>query len=99
MKEAFVHFSHRGSLENKLRNTINWSEIEARKLYEADHPPMNVRRFFSAMAREFYLRMIKYQAYRDGLEGIIEAIYQVFSVFITYARLWEMQVHDKQKRD
>ncbi len=91
LKEAFVHFSHRGSFEHKLQNTINWSEIEARKLYEANHPQMNVVRFISAMGREFYKRMIKYQAFRDGTEGVIEAFYQVFSVFITYARLWEMQ--------
>lgn len=91
LKEALVHFSHRGSFEHKLQNTINWSKIEAQKLYEAGHPPMTVTRFLSAMAREFYQRMIKYQAFRDGTEGIIEATYQVFSVFITYARLWEMQ--------
>jgi len=91
LKEAFVHFSHRGSLEHKLQNTINWSKIEAQKLSDANHPPMTVPRFLSAMWREFFKRMIKYQAWRDGTEGIMEAIYQVFSVFITYARLWEMQ--------
>jgi hypothetical protein len=91
VKEALVHFSHRGSFEHKLQNTINWSKIEAQKLYQANHPPMTVTRFLSAMAREFYQRMIKYQAFRDGTEGVIEAFYQVFSVFITYARLWEMQ--------
>lgn len=90
-KEAFVHFSHRGSIEHKMQNTISWSEIEAEKLNEAGHPPMTILRFISAMWREFYKRMIKYQAWRDGIEGMIEAIYQVFSVFITYARLWEIQ--------
>lgn len=91
LKEAFLHYSHRGSFEHKLQTTIKWSEIEARKMFEANHPPMNVSRFLSAMWREFYKRMIKYQAWRDGTEGIIEAFYQVFSVFISYARLWELQ--------
>ncbi len=95
LKEALVHFSHRGSFEHKLQNTIAWSKIEAQKLYEAHHPPMNIARFLTAMWREFYQRMIKYQAFRDGTEGIIEAIYQIFSVFITYARLWELQVKEK----
>lgn len=94
LKEAFVHFSHRGSIEHKMQNTINWSQIEAEKLYQAGHPPMTVLRFISAMWREFYKRMIRYQAWRDGVEGVIEAIYQVFSVFITYARLWEMQLQE-----
>lgn len=91
LKEAFVHFSHRGSFEHKLQNTINWSKIEAQRMYESGHPPMNTSRFLSAMWREFYKRMIKCQAWRDGTEGVMEAIYQVFSVFISYARLWEIQ--------
>jgi len=91
LKEAFIHFSHRGSFEHKLQNTINWSAIEAKRMFDSNHPPMTVSRFLSAMWREFYKRMIKYRAYKDGTEGIIEAFYQVFSVFISYARLWEMQ--------
>lgn len=91
LKNALVHFSHRGSIEHKVSNTINWSKTEAKLLYQAGHPKMNVIRFLSAMGREFGDRMIKKQAWRDGKEGIIEAFYQVFSVFITYVRLWEIQ--------
>lgn len=98
LKEAFVHFSHRGSFENKLQNTINWSKIEAQRLFDAQHPPMTVIRFLSAMWREFYFRMIKCQAFRDGTEGVMEAFYQVFSVFISYARLWEMQNGKKYQK-
>lgn len=91
LNEPLIHFSHRGTFEHKLANTIEWSKLEAEMLFDSKHPPMNVKRFLGAMGREFYKRMIKYQAWRDGTEGILEAIYQVFSVFITYARLWEMQ--------
>lgn len=91
LKEAFIHLSHRGSIEHKFQTTIKWSGIEAQKLYDSSHPPMTVVRFISAMWREFYKRMIKEKAFLDGTEGIIEVFYQVFSVFISYARLWEMQ--------
>lgn len=91
LNEAFVHYSHRGSLEHKMQNTINWSKIEAQRMFDAGHPPMNIPRFFSAMWREFFNRMIKQKAFLDGTEGVMEATYQVFSVFISYARLWEMQ--------
>jgi len=92
LKEPLVHYSHRGSFEDKLANTITWSGLEAELLFKANHPSMNLKRFLGAMGREFYFRMIKCQAWRDGTEGVLEAIYQVFSVFITYARLWEIQV-------
>jgi len=91
LENALVHLSHRGSLDHKMANTINWSKTEAKLLFEANHPKMTTTRFLSAMGREFYKRMIKHQAWRDGMEGTIEATYQVFSVFMTYVRLWEMQ--------
>ena len=96
LKEAFLHYSHRGSLEHKLQNTINWSKIEGQRMFDAKHPPMNTPRFISAMWREFYSRMIKQKAFLDGTEGVIEAFYQVFSVFISYVRLWEMQQKGKE---
>lgn len=97
LSEPLVHYSHRGSFEHKVTNTIVWSKLEAELLMRANHPPMNTKRFFGAMGREFYKRMIKYQAWRDGTEGIIEAFYQVFSVFITYAQLWELQQKNESR--
>lgn len=99
LKEPLVHFSHRGSFEHKVANTITWSKLEAELLLKADHPPMNVKRFIGALGREFYKRMIKYQAWRDGTEGVIEAIYQTFSVFITYACLWELQQKNESRNN
>ena len=94
LENALVHFSHRGSIEHKFANTINWSKTEARLFAKASHPPMNMNRFVSAMWREFFKRMVRKQAWRDGREGAIEAMYQVFSIFITYARLWELQIRN-----
>jgi glycosyltransferase involved in cell wall biosynthesis len=94
-----IHFSHRGSMENKLANTIAWSKLEAGLLYEAGHPKMDAWRFLSATGREFWKRGIVLQGWRDGMEGMIEVIYQVFSVFITYARLWERQITTDSKTD
>jgi hypothetical protein len=43
------------------------------------------------MGTEFYLRFIKLGAARDGVEGVIDGMFQVFNTFIIYARLWEKQ--------
>lgn len=91
LKNHFIHLSHRGSLEHKVNTTIKYSITEAEQMFFTNHPPMNLPRFLSAMAREFWKRMFVYQGWKDGWEGIMEVIYQVFSVFISYARLWEMQ--------
>jgi hypothetical protein len=48
-------------------------------------------RFLRIMLTELWDRAIKKQGFRDGTVGVIEIIFQMFSRFITYARLWEMQ--------
>lgn len=94
LKSKLVHEKHE-SLSEMVEKTNRWSEIEAKLMYDAGHPPMNVMRFVSAMAREAWLRMIRQRAFLDGPEGIIYAIYQVFSRFTSYAKLWEMQIKSK----
>lgn len=79
------------SLSEMIEKTNKWSEIEAKLMFDAGHPPMNIFRFFSAGFREFWQRMILQMAFLDGTEGIVYALYQVFSRLISYSKLWEKQ--------
>ncbi len=92
LKEPFIHITHR-SLTEMVEKTNKWSEIEARLMYEASHPKMNVLRFLGAMIREFWYRAILKLGFLDGPVGIIEIMFQVFSRFVVYAKLWEMQTN------
>jgi hypothetical protein len=78
-----------------VEKTNDWSEIEARLMFEAHHPKMNIWHFFTAGLREFWLRMVRQTAFLDGTEGTIYGIYQVFSRLISYSKLWEMQLKNK----
>ena len=95
LERPLTHLKH-NNLSEMVAKTNEWSEIEARLMYEAKHPPMNLFRFSTAMFREFWLRMIKQKAFLDGTVGIIYAVYQVYSRFISYAKLWEMQLKAKK---
>ncbi|MBI1871831.1 glycosyltransferase [Candidatus Collierbacteria bacterium] len=90
LKEQMVHLSHK-NIDEKIEGTVKWSRLEAEMLIKANHPQMRGWRFFRIMATEFWQRFFKQGLWRDGTEGIIEVIYQIFSVFVTYERLWEMQ--------
>jgi len=83
------------TIPQMVEKTNKWSEIEAKLMFEANHPPMNIPRFCTAMFREFWFRMIRKMAFLDGSIGIIFAMYQVYSRFISYAKLWEMQIKTK----
>lgn len=85
-----LHYTHR-DLTSMLDKTIQWSQTEAQLRYDAHHPKMTWWRFFRVLFTGFTDSYIKQKGYKAGTAGIIESIYQAFSMFITYARLWELQ--------
>ena len=90
LKNQLLHLSHK-NIDEKTLNTLEWSKAEAKMLFESGHPPMVWWRFLRVMFTEFWQRAVKHGLWKDGIEGWIEIIYQMFSVFITYVRLWELQ--------
>ncbi len=88
--EPLIHYSHRG-LTSMLNKTIDFTKYEAQLRFDAHHPPVAPWRIFRVMFTEFWLRFVTLQAWRDGPEGIIDGLFQVYNSFIIYARLWELQ--------
>ncbi len=85
-----LHFTHR-DLSSMLDKTNKWSDIEARLRLLANHPKMSWWRFPRVMTWAFFNSYILQSGWKVGTAGLIESIYQAFSIFITYAKLWEMQ--------
>lgn len=100
--EGFLlHYTHQ-DISSMVAKTIEWSKIEADLRLRANHPKMSWWRFFRVMVTAFYDSYIKQKGYKAKTAGLVESIYQSFSMFITYARLWEMQeernnTHEKHK--
>jgi glycosyltransferase involved in cell wall biosynthesis len=94
LKGYLLHFTHR-DLTSMLNKTIEWSKIEADLRLKANHPLMSWWRFPRVMITAFFDSYIKKKGYKAGTVGIIESIFQSYSAFITYARLWEMQQKNK----
>jgi len=89
--EGFLlHYTHR-DLTSMVSKTIEWSEIEAELRFNNNHPKMSWWRFFRVMITAFYDSYVRQKGYKAGTAGVVESIYQMFSMFITYARLWELQ--------
>lgn len=85
-----LHYTHR-DLSSMLEKTIEWSTIEAELRFKAHHPKMAWWRFPRVMITAFLDSYIKQEGWRAGTMGLVESMYQSFSMFITYARLWEMR--------
>ncbi len=91
LKNSIFHYKEK-TLGEMVIKTNKWSEVEAKLMFDSNHPRMTVGRFASAIFREFWYRFVKKLAFLDGGEGIIMGTYQIYSRFISYAKLWEMQI-------
>lgn len=85
-----LHYTHR-NISAMLEKTIDWSKTEALLRYKTNHPKMSWWRFPRVMITAFVNSYIMQGGWKVGTVGIIESTYQSFSMFITYARLWELQ--------
>ena len=85
----FEHYAIKNIAE-MLERTIRYSEKEVKLLVAAGRP-VNSFILVRKMLGEFYRRGIKERGLWDGMAGFIQVIYQTFSVFITYAQVWERQ--------
>ncbi|MBU3978569.1 glycosyltransferase family 2 protein [Patescibacteria group bacterium] len=85
-----LHYTHT-DLTSMVNKTLVWSQIEAELRFKAHHPAMTWWRFPRVMLTAFYDSYFRQKGYKAGTAGLIESIYQAFSIFITYVRLWEMQ--------
>lgn len=91
LKNDLIHHKNI-TLSQMVEKTNAWSEIEAREMYKAQHPKMNIFRFSSAAFREFWLRFVRQLCFLDGTKGVIYGMYQIYSRLISYSKLWEMQL-------
>lgn len=90
LQNRLTHFTHQ-SLEHMVNKTNEWSTIEAQLRYDANHPTIVQWRILRVMFTGFWNSYINEGGWRMKTAGLIESIYQGFSMFITYSKLWEMQ--------
>lgn len=90
LKCLLIHKTHR-SLEQMLEKTNEWSDVEATLRLDSGHPVIVPWRLFRVFLTGFWNSYITQQGWKVGTVGLIESMYQGFSLFVTYAKLWEMQ--------
>jgi O-antigen ligase len=91
------HFSHR-SIEEDLVKAIRYGRLDARDRFDAGAKRVTPWTFLRVMALEFGRRMVRRRAFRDGMPGIVEAVFQPFALFCARVMLWELQQGDAVRR-
>lgn len=89
-KNSLLHLTHR-DLDHFIVKALEWSKIDAKLRFDTGHPKMTAWRFIRIFKTETFTQLIKRRGLLGGTVGIIDSLLQVFSFFMTYVRLWEMQ--------
>ncbi|MDO8573423.1 MAG: glycosyltransferase family 2 protein [Candidatus Daviesbacteria bacterium] len=89
-KNSLLHLTHR-NLDQIVLKSLAWSKIDASLRFDANHPRMSGWRFLRIFISEIFNQGIVRRGFLSGTIGIIDCLLQVFSFYMTYVRLWEMQ--------
>jgi hypothetical protein len=90
IEEPLVHLTHR-TLYDGLKKSIEWTDVEANLLLAANHPKVGPLRLVKIVTFDLFKRVVFQRAWKDGAEGVVEAMIQSMNRFLVYTRLWELQ--------
>lgn len=89
-KNSLLHLTHR-DVDQIVLKSLEWSNIDAKLRLESNHPKMTGFRFIRILITETMNQGILRKGFFNGTVGVVDSMLQVFSMFITYVRLWQMQ--------
>lgn len=90
LKNRLIHHTHRNTTDG-LRKTIAWTRIEAELLANSGVKPVTFFTLIRKGLMEFYRRAILSGGYKDGFEGLMEALVQSYNKVLIYIQVWEFQ--------
>lgn len=80
------------SLAQMVSKTNRYSAIEAKQYYDGGLAPVTTITLFRKPIMEFIRRYFIKLGVLDGKIGLLQALYQSYSVFLSYAKLYELQI-------
>jgi len=79
------------SLSQMVIKTNRYSKIEAQQFLDGGLALVTRFTLIRKIGMEFCRRYILKLGFLDGRIGLLQALYQSYSVFLTYAKLYELQ--------
>lgn len=89
-KNSLLHLTHR-NIDQMVAKSLEWSKIDAQLRLNAKHPKMSGLRLLRILLTETFNQGIVRRGFFNGTIGVMDSILQIFSMYITYVRLWELQ--------
>ena len=92
----FLEHHKDASLEQMVEKTNRYSDVEAQEFLVGGLPLVTPLTLARKKFMETFRRGILKAGFLDGRVGLIQSLYQGYSVFISYAKLYEKQLNAKK---
>lgn len=89
-KNSLLHLTHR-DLDQIVLKSLEWSKIDAKLRFDVGHPKMSGWRFLRIFITEIFNQGIVRRGFFNGNVGVMDSLLQVFSMILSYIRLWQLQ--------
>ncbi|MBI3485315.1 glycosyltransferase family 2 protein [Candidatus Daviesbacteria bacterium] len=89
-KNSFIHLTHR-DVDQVVLKSLEWSKIDAKLRLKANHPTMSGWRFLRIFITEAFNQGFLRKGFFSGTIGVMDSLMQIFSMVLTYIRLWQLQ--------
>jgi glycosyltransferase involved in cell wall biosynthesis len=93
LENPLFHLSHR-SISTVLKDLDNYTTLQAQKGLVHKTKPVRVRTIVWVWVRNSWNQIVRWQAWRDGMEGLVEHMLVLAEGLITQAKMWELQTKD-----
>lgn len=93
----FLHYTKR-DLSEHHRVLDSYTTLAARYLYDEGRRTRPFELALLPLAAFLRCWVVK-QGFRDGVQGLIIALFSAYSVFLKYAKLWELQRTGQERPD
>lgn len=87
---SLLHLTHR-DIDSMVIKSLEWADYDAKLRFESHHPPMSGWRFIRIMITEIWKQGFVRGGFFGRTEGVIDSILQVFSMYLSYVKLWQLQ--------
>jgi len=97
LKNQYLHYTY-GNISDQIQTIDRYSKIAALDLFQRGERFSLLKLLFNPPFR-FIKEYLFKSGFRDGLPGLVIIVSTLFYVFIKYAKLWELTISEKEKRN
>ena len=90
LKGDFIHYSHR-DIADYVRSLNSHTTLEAKKWHLTERKMSFFHAVWRALDRCFYRRLLRKKAYKDGVYGLIVAVFSGMYQLISWVKCWELE--------